>query len=75
MIKGINPTVPKVVSIEVPAVDFDVIMAEHLEMVRLLARSVDVMRITQRLFQLSNDYVLMEHCRSIERWLSEHQKP
>lgn len=51
------------------------VIEEHREMCLLLMQAVDAMRITQRLFELSDGHILMSKCREIERWLDSHQAP
>ena len=42
------------------------------ELILTISRAVDAMRVTQRLFGLSDGHVLMSRCRDLERWLEEH---
>jgi len=51
----------------------EAVIQEHREMCQLLMQAVDAMRITQRLFNLSDGHILMSKCREIERWLDSHQ--
>lgn len=53
--------------------DIDAVLDEHREMCLLLMQAVDAMRITQRLFALTDGHMLMTKCREIEYWLDSHQ--
>jgi hypothetical protein len=49
------------------------LLDEHGEMRLLLMHAVDVMRITQRLFELGDGHLLISQCREIEEWFEENQ--
>lgn len=53
--------------------DIDAVIEEHRTMCLLLMQAVEAMRITQRLFELSDGHMLMSKCREIEEWLDAHQ--
>jgi hypothetical protein len=55
------------------ALDSSTLLSEHRDTVRLLSRCVDVMRVTERLFQLKAGHLLMTTCADVEHWLDEHQ--
>lgn len=53
--------------------DIDAVVEEHRTMCLLLMQAADAMRITQRLFNLSEGHLLMSKCIEIEQWLDAHQ--
>jgi len=54
------------------AFPLEAVIEEHREMCQLLMQAVDVMRITQRLFDLKDGHMHMSKCIEIERWLDSH---
>ena len=41
-------------------------------MYKLLGQCVDVMRVTQRLFSLTDGHLLMTKCKEIEDWMEQN---
>jgi hypothetical protein len=56
-----------------PRFPVEAVIEEHREVCLLLMEAVDMMRRTQRLFDLNDGHILIAKCREIERWLDSHQ--